>query len=301
MKALQPLIDLAGTQHGLVHVRQLRLAGWSAWDRRQLSNDGVLTELGNGVLRLVGAPTTPEQRILLGVLGTGVHAVASHGSAAYLWGALHSLPDGPVDVLTRRAERGHRSRADCRVHRPVDWLDVGTATRLRIPVTHPVRTLVDLGATCPQLVKSAVERLVIAGRVTPDGLRRSLAQHARQGRGGVTALRRVLDDWSFGDGVPDSVLEMRFADLVSRRGLSLPVFHHHVQGYILDAAWPDRLVAAEVDGWGKYTAREQFQKQIERDALLESIGWRIFHFTWRDVTRRENYVAHVLRQALRLP
>jgi very-short-patch-repair endonuclease len=300
VKTLQPLIDLAGRQHGLLHTGQLSEHGCTNWERRQLSSRGIFVELGNRVVRLAGATETPEQRIMLGVLGTGANAVASHGSAAYLWGALHSIPYGPIDVLTRRDERSYRSRTDCRVHRPVDWLDVGTARRTNIPVTHPVRTLIDLGATCPPLVKFAVERMIIAGHVTPAGLRRSLAKHARQGRGGVTALRTVLDEWSFGEGVPDSVLEMRFADVLARRRLPSATFHHHVQGFILDAAWPDRLVAAEVDGWSKYTAREQFQKQIERDALLESIGWRLFHFTWHDVTQRETYVANVLRRALRL-
>jgi len=235
-----------------------------------------------------------------GVLGAGVSAVASHASAAFLWGALVAIPDGPVDVLTRRDERSYRSRADCRVHRPIDWLDVGSARQANIPVTHPVRTLVDLGATCPGLVKFAVERLVIAGEVTPDGLRRSLARHARQGRSGVVALREVLDDWSFGESIPDSVLEMRFADLIDRSALPPAEFHFHTLGFILDVAWPDRRIGAEVDGWSKYTERQQFQRQIERDALLESAGWRIFHFTWRDVTKRSGYVVRILRTALRL-
>ena len=300
MNALHPLLQLANSQHGLIHVDQLAAFDWSRWKRRQLIASGTIDDLGNGVLRLIGSPLTPEQRIMCGVLGTGVNAVASHGSAAYLWGGLHSIPDGPVDALTRRDERGHRSRDDCRVHRPVDWRDVGSAKRANIPVTHPVRTLIDLGATCPGLVKFAVERMVIAGHVTPDGLRRSLAQHARQGRGGVVALRQVLAEWSFGDEVPDSVLEVRFSDLLVRQNLPPAAFHHHTQGYILDAAWPDRWVAAEVDGWSKYSQRQQFQKQVERDALLESMGWRIFHFTWHDVTKRERYVAHVLRQALKL-
>lgn len=298
MNSLHALHQLAGVQHGLVHIRQLEVVGMTRSERRSLSAKGLFAERGNGVLQFVGYPESTEQRIMLGVLGTGVHAVASHGSAAYLWGALHSLPDGPVDVLTRRDERSYRSRRDCRVHRPVDWLDVGTAMRSNIPVTHPVRTLIDLGATCPPLVKPAMERMVIGGHVTPGGLRRSLVKHARQGRGGITALRRVLDNWTFGEGVPDSVLEVRFSDLLVRRQLPPATFHHHTQGYILDAAWPEQMVGAEVDGWSKYAEREQFQRQVERDALLESIGWRIFHFTWNDVIRRERYVANVLRRAL---
>lgn len=292
------LSTLAETQFGLITRGQLEREGFSRWTWRELINEGALVPVGESLARLVGAPVTPEQRILAGVLGTGVPAVASHGSAAFLWGGLVTLPSGPVDVLTSRDSTGYRRRADCRVHRPKDWLDVGNAVRSGIPLTNPVRTLVDLGATAPGLVRPAVERMIINGIVTRDGLTRGLARHGRQGRRGIGPLRAALAEWSFGDGIPDSVLEVRFADLLARCGLPPAVFHYDVQGFILDAAWPDLKVGAEVDGWDKYSQKEQFHRQIQRDALLGALGWRLPHFMWVDVVRRERYVASVLRRTL---
>lgn len=293
------LESLLARQHGLVsHEQIVRLGrGRSAW--RSLQTAGLLVPVSDGVARLVGSADTPEQRILAGVLGTGTDAVASHGSAAYLWGGLHSLHDDCVDVLTRRNVDGYRKRKWCRVHRPVDWVDVGTAAVSNIPVSEPVRTLIDLGATAPGLVRFAVERMIIKGTVTRRGLHRGLVRQARQGRRGIGPLRAVLLDWSFGDEVPDSVLEVRFAELLSRHRLPAAVYHYEVNGYVLDAAWPEFRVGAEVDGWDKYTARDQFQHQVRRDALLIAHGWRIPHFTWVDVTRKEPYVAGVIRKALR--
>lgn len=292
------LSTLADTQLGLLTRDQIERDGFGRWTWRELIRQGTLVPIGESLARLVGAPVTPEHRILAGVLGTGVASVASHASAAYLWGGLHTLPPGPVDVLTSRDVTGYRRRADCRVHRPKDWLDVGGAVQNGIPLTNPVRTLIDLGATAPGLVRPAVERMIINGTVTRDGLERGLARHGRQGRRGIGALRAALADWSFGDGIPDSVLEVRFADLLVRHGLPPAVFHYEFQGYILDAAWPDLKVGAEVDGWGKYSQMEQFHRQIQRDALLGAFGWRLPHFMWVDVVRRQGYVASVLRRTL---
>jgi very-short-patch-repair endonuclease len=298
MRIEPKLAELLGRQYGLVALHQLSALGLGRSQWRTLLASGLVEEVDHRVVKLLGSPESVEQRILAGVLGAGCGAVASHGSAAYLWGGLRSLHDEAVDVLTRRNVDGYRKRATCRVHRPADWLDVGTAKRHGIPVTDPVRTLIDLGATAPGLVKFAVERLIIAGVVTRNGLMRGLARHGRQGRRGIGALRGVLQDWSFGETVPDSVLEVRFSDLLVRRGLPEAVFHHEVNGYVLDAAWPEYRVAAEVDGWDKYSVKEQFQHQVRRDALLTALGWRVLHFTWLDVTRKERYVTTALRKTL---
>jgi len=292
------LSSLANRQHGLITRSQLESSALTRWAWRALIEQGTLIPIADSLCRLVGSAQTAEQRILAAVLGTGVETVASHGSAAFLWGGLQSLPTGPIDVLTRRDSTGYRQRADCVVHRPSDWLDVGTARQRGIRVTNPVRTLVDLGATAPGLLRTAMERMIINGTVTRTGLLRGLSTHGRRGRRGIGPLRAVLNEWSFGDEVPDSVLEARFADLIARRGLPTAVFHHEVQGYILDAAWPQLRVGAEVDGWYKYSQKDQFHRQLQRDALLAASGWRVPHFMWTDVVRRENYVVSVLRRTL---
>lgn len=54
-----------------------------------------------------------------------------------------------------------------------------------------------------------------------------------------------------------------------------------------DAAWPDALVAAEIDGavWtgGRHTSPAGFLRDQEKTNLAGLDGWRVFRFTWKDV------------------
>ena len=75
---------------------------------------------------------------------------------------------------------------------------------------------------------------------------------------------------------------------------------HPVGGtpYRLDYAWPDRLLAVEVDGYGPHSSREAFQSDRARQNALVLAGWTVLRFTWADVRDRPAAVAAVLRRAL---
>jgi very-short-patch-repair endonuclease len=79
-----------------------------------------------------------------------------------------------------------------------------------------------------------------------------------------------------------------------------PVRQHPVGGtpYRLDYAWPDRLLAVEVDGYGPHSSREAFQSDRARQNALVLAGWTVLRFTWADVRDRPAAVAAVLRRAL---
>ena len=69
------------------------------------------------VARLYGAKSTQEMRIEAAVLAAGPGALASHRSAALLWGVERPAAD-PVDIIMPRWSRQARL-ADVVVHRPV--------------------------------------------------------------------------------------------------------------------------------------------------------------------------------------
>ena len=78
------LDDWATAHHGVVSMEVSGLTR-SSWYRAVRS--GQLDQLHPGVARLHGTPDTAEQRIMAAVLAVGRPALASHRSAAHLWGS----------------------------------------------------------------------------------------------------------------------------------------------------------------------------------------------------------------------
>jgi hypothetical protein len=120
------------------------------------------------------------------VKACGHGAVLSHHAAAALWGILEWDGRHPA-VTVRRA--GGRAHSGIRIHR--SSLDARDVTRHRgIPVTSPIRTLIDLAATLPPRPLRRAVRHALALRLVHQ---RALAdRHATAGRRrGVRALRAI--------------------------------------------------------------------------------------------------------------
>jgi hypothetical protein len=233
-------------QHGLITLEQFSSAGRSrdAWYRALHSED--LVPLAPGVAALPGAPDTPERDILAGVFAAGEGALASHRSAAYLWG-VDVATSGPVDVTT--AERNRRVALPwLRLHTPTDLDDLRPVRRRGLLATNPLRVLLDLGQVDAAAVPLALERFMVDGLVTRRSVEAALKRHARPGRHGVTALRAAYAAWAIDDKPPDSALEVAMARLFARFQLPAAVFHAVVLGRELDFGYLDHRVAIECDG-----------------------------------------------------
>jgi very-short-patch-repair endonuclease len=284
-------------QHGLVTIDQALHVGMSrrAWYRAIAS--GRLTGVAPNVASLPGAADSVQQRILAPILSIGPTALASHRSAAALWG-LDIPGDRPVDVLVRDRSRGPRLEGTL-VHRPTNLADLRPFRRAGIPTTNPLRVLVDLGAVTPRRVADFLAHVMVEGWVSRRAAEAALIRHARPGRHGVAALRAALEDWPLGDKPPDSVLEPEMRRLLRRHGLPEFDFHPTVLGWEVDFAHMESMVIAEVDGWEHHGRdREQFERDRRRDASLQAAGWVVFRFTWLQVKRRPAMVASSLHGAL---
>ena len=121
------------------------------------------------------------------MLAAGKTAVASHRSAATLWGH-RTAQDDPIDVIVNRGVTG-LTLTGVNVHRPRDRVDMSAVVRSQTPSTNLLRTLMDLGAVTGD-VSAAVSSAITSGAVTPTVLQYLLARHAGPGRNGTTALRR---------------------------------------------------------------------------------------------------------------
>lgn len=114
----------------------------------------------------------------------------------------------------------------------------------------------------------------------------------------MTALREAIEGLTLGSKPPDSVLETAMGKLLDRAGIGGWVFHHRVIGIELDFAFPAQRVDVEVDGWASHAKRAQFERDRERDAELAAVGWHVMRFTWRQVTRRPEWVVSRVRSVL---
>jgi very-short-patch-repair endonuclease len=277
----------ARTQYGLITREQL---GRSEDVIDRWVAGGRLERLHASVYRMAGAPASWEQEAMAAVLASG--GVASHRTAARLWGMYDT---DVVEVTVPRRRRCEQVLT----HRSTDLVPRHVTRRRGIPVTTPMRTLVDLGAVDRWAVGDALERAVIARVCSVVAVERTLDEVARRGRRGAGVLRRVLDDRALGQARPDGLLEARFARVVREHGLPEPQFQHRIGRYRADFAYPDLRIAVEVDGFEVHGTPAALRADLERQNHLVALGWTVLRFTWRDVVRRPAWVAAQVGALLR--
>ncbi len=124
---LSRLRSFADDHHGLVTRSAVERRGMStaAWYRA--CADGRFELVHPGVARLPGAPRTREQAIAAAVLATAPGSLASHRSAAHLWGIARPEDDPIEIILTRRTRTPELDGVT--VHRPRDLLDLKPVLR----------------------------------------------------------------------------------------------------------------------------------------------------------------------------
>lgn len=292
---LSRLEPFAREHHSLVTRAAFIRAGFSERSWYRAADQRQLELLHPGVARMFGAPSTPAQIVCAAVLAAGRGAMASHRSAAWLWG-IPSMPDEAVDVLlVRRTRKAAVSGAE--IHRPRDLLDLAPVRRANIPTTNILRTLCDLGALDPAVVPGAVGHVVTTGMASPVALWRAIVRHSRRGRPGVPALRTALAEWVL-DGKPvDSVLEPAMHELLARYRLPPAEFHPLICGFEVDFRIIESPIVLECDGWTTHGLdRAQFEKDRTRDVELAAAGYIVLRFTYRGLVRRPGTEAERIRR-----
>lgn len=210
-----------------------------------------------------------------GVLVEGRGVVAGY-SAAELLGASSGPPGAPAEVLlTAPRSQSYRCHG-LRVHR--DRLDPDETTRVGgIAVTTADRTTYDLARWAPTLTErvTAVDALVHECNVDPAAVlvlrNRHLGAH---GGGEIAEVLRLAD------GRAESPMESRARMALVLGGLPPAVQHPVVipgRRYYLDLAYPDQLLAVEYDG-ADHRTQKQARRDLEREAALVSVGWKILRF-----------------------
>jgi very-short-patch-repair endonuclease len=228
-------------------------------------------------------------------------APVSHRSAAWLWNLLD--PTDVVDVSVRYPRRA-ALWAPATAHRIRDLTERHVVERDGLRITTPIRTIVDLGLVVPWWVVDRALGRGIARRLFPVGAVRALREDlARRGRNGTGVTQRVLDERLLRGADEDSALEARFLRVLRRFGLPAPEFQYEVWDggrFVarVDAAYPDRKVAIEVDGFEFHSSPDAFQADRTRQNDLVRLGWRVLRFTASDVIRAPRVIADTLHPVL---
>jgi Protein of unknown function (DUF559)/AbiEi antitoxin C-terminal domain len=281
--------DLARDQHLVIAREQMLELGFSSHAIAHRVASGRLRPLWPGIYAVGPADVTQHGWWMGAVLACGPMAALSHSSAAALHG-IRASRGGSIEVVVPAARRPRVE--GIRIHRSMH-LEGDVTRHIRIPVTTPARTLIDL---CTQLSPPQIERTVNeADRldlIDPEALRAELER--RKGQRGVRALREVLDRATFA--LTDSELERRFLPIAERAGLPLPLTQQQVNGFRVDFFWPELGLVVETDGLRYHRTPTQQKSDRVRDQVHAAAGLTTLRFTHAQVAFEAARVEDVLRK-----
>jgi very-short-patch-repair endonuclease len=174
--------------------------------------------------------------------------------------------DGPIHV-TLSGNNGRERRPGIALHWSSSLIAGVTTHRNGIAVTNPARTLRDLHRVVPQPV------------------------YRRAVRGALDRKLIASSDLKRDDDLTRSELERIFLALCRRHRLPQPEVNSRVGPYEVDFLWRDRHLIVETDSFAHHGSRAVFESDRRRDADLQSRGFTVLRFTYRQVKDRTPVVA----------
>ncbi|CAN5499162.1 type IV toxin-antitoxin system AbiEi family antitoxin domain-containing protein [soil metagenome] len=274
---------VASRQYALITHGDAMACGLSDRQIDQRVRAGRWQRLMRGLYRVAAAPGSWRQDALVGCLAAPAGGLASHLTAAALWGwsapslLPHITVPPPASSRTPLAKL-HRSLvpgAD-RTHRD------------GIPCTSPSRTLVDCASLVERTrLESMVDDALCAELAAPESVLATLGRAGRRGRRGATVLTAVLQVWI--EAIePGSPAEVRFLRRLAEWGCAGAVTQHEVRDLDgrfvarLDVALPEQCHGFEYDS-DRYHNPRRWEADEARHARLRALGWRIDHVSKRDL------------------
>ncbi len=276
---VQRVLALAAVQHGLVTTRQAAELGFTADMLRTAVMRGWLRPVRRGVYAVAGIPASDCQPIMAAVLAAGPKAAASHRSAAVIHGFDGIIAETPELVVPHGCRH---QLPGVRVHRSRDLAPVDITVRYGIPVTAPIRTVVDLAPIIGDyllgriLDEGAISRLWTAEQVQArsEGL-------ATPGRTGINRLRSLLA-LRLGEGHPRSALEQHVWRVLRpvvpefKVNYAVTIEGQRVE---MDLCWLVQQIDGEVDGLAVHGSRTKFEHETRQrePAEQERLAPRALH------------------------
>lgn len=219
------------------------------------------------------------------LLHAGPQSALSHTTALAVWGErrlerpLHLTVDesvrraGAPQLIVHRRKRFDPTSEQC-------------VERRGLRVTALARTVVDSWPLLPTTERRPLALdLARRRRITAGQLDEALAE--RPNVAGRRLLRQVID--LIADGCESELEAHGVLNVFRHRSLPPSVGQLRITlptGTIrLDRAWPEAMLAVELDGSRYHTSAEDRRKDLARDAALAALGWVVLRFTFADVLR----------------
>jgi AbiEi antitoxin C-terminal domain len=275
-------MELATRQHGVVSMGQLLRLGYSDDTVLEWAMASRLHRVHQGVYAVGHRRLSWHSRCWAGVLGAEANevdevvwpAVASYGSAAYLWGLYRYAPER-IDVtapIRRRAKR------EFVVHFSSILAPEDRREREGIPVTSVARTLLDLAIRArPDQLERRLERAEEVGLLDLHEVEDVLDRAGgHRGRG---PLRRALALYRADPTFTRSRFEKQFRRAVIRAGIPAPSMNFNAHGFELDAYWPELRFAVELDLFETHGTRAAFERDRFRHEELKLAGIEMIRVT----------------------
>ncbi|HEX8690298.1 MAG TPA: DUF559 domain-containing protein [Solirubrobacterales bacterium] len=227
------------------------------------------------------------------VLGGGSRAVLSHHSAAALWGIATSRPASiEISVPSSSGNRRPGVQIHRRPHLPLSDL----TTHAGIPVTTPVRTLIDIARRLDsRRLERAINEADRLDLVDPETLFDALDGY--RGQPGVGPLRELLGERTFR--LTDSELERRFLGIVADARVPTPVTGMRLNGFKVDFYWPHLALVVETDGLRYHRTPAQQARDRLRDQAHTAAGMTPLRFTHAQVRFEARHVRETLVAVVR--
>jgi very-short-patch-repair endonuclease len=282
---------LAARQYGVFALWQLDGIGVRAGAVTARSRDGRLRRIHRGVYA-----TGP----FLSVRGTWMAATLAYGPSALLShrpaGGLHELVEWRGGLIDVTAPARLRTRPGLRPH-TAKLLAADYTLIDGIPTTSLARTLLDLAATLtPTQLQRAYEEAEARQALDVNAISDLLARS--NGHRGVTPLAALLDYDPTAAAGAFSELERLFLDLLRANRIPLPLTNVLVDGFLVDAYWPDARLIVELDGYEFHRDREMFEADRRKLAQLRLAGHQALAFTYEQVVGDPSWVVDTVRGLL---
>jgi very-short-patch-repair endonuclease len=296
MSLPRPLLDIAERQFASFNVDQARSVGVTRDMLYRRRRTGELDSPHPCVYTIAGAPRSLEQTFMTACLAGGRDAVVSDAAALQVWD-LFDFDDPPTVISIPRLRSPRFTRGTVTVHRRLDLRPSHTTVRRGLPVTNPLRTMVDAAGTVDgDVLQDALDAGIGQKLFTVKAVDAMRARLAKPGRTGTGRLRELLDSQVIID-QDRSVLEARMARLWRRFGLPPYEFQHTIrdakQRFV---ARPDFTIVppkviVEVDGWRRHSSPTAVDADGRRENKLLALGWLVVHFSWWRVKNEPAAVA----------
>lgn len=270
------------------------MGGDDALIRRRVRS-GLWVVRQPGVYSPGGVKPTWHSKLMAAVLASGAEAAASHRAAWVLWG-LDGLDAAPIELnvpyvcspIPDGAKR-HRTRRAYAIEE-----------RQGIPVTGVERTLIDSGRYLHiDLIERGMEHALKVGLTDMAKLAEVLEREGGRGVPGAPKARLVFQRRSKG-AAADSAAEVKLMQLLRKGGIPDPVRQFVVvkadgTKYVVDFAWPERHLLAEVDGLVKRWDSVALTNFLNRQNDLLAMGYHLRRFSWNAITKSPQSVLDQLR------